>query len=285
MKVKDSTKNNWYGYCSIPNNMKKLLGILFALFTLTTYSQEYDDVYYTVYDDTPTASNDTLIEESDTYITNNYYTDYTSRINRFHRRPYYTSYWSYYNPYWYSYFYYGHYSSLSFYWWWNSPWGYGYYSDYNYPYWYSHNHHNHHGYNNHYSAHNTYYGPHYKKSNGDKKIKTVKTISKIKSKPVNNHIVKTHNKPIKPHHTYTTRASSYTSPNKVRPRNVSNNKTYNKPITKVNTNRTQYPTRPKVTNHQIYNRPSRTFTPRTNSFNKVRSSSTPTKSYSRSRPR
>ena len=34
--------------------------------------------------------------------------------------------------------------------------------------------------------HNTYYGPHYKKSNGDKKIKTVKTVSKVKSKPVNN---------------------------------------------------------------------------------------------------
>ena len=85
--------------------MKKLLFILFILTTLTTYSQEYyDDVYYTVDD---YQEIDTVIEK-DVYITNNYYTDYTSRINRFHRRPYYTSYWSYYNPYWY----YGYYSNI-----------------------------------------------------------------------------------------------------------------------------------------------------------------------------
>ena len=63
--------------------MKKILVILFTLFSLTSYSQkEYDDVYYTVYDV------DTIEEETTTYDT-----DYTSRIHRFHKRSNYVSYW------------------------------------------------------------------------------------------------------------------------------------------------------------------------------------------------
>jgi len=135
--------------------MRIILTILVIFFTITSYSQEYDDVYWTVYDV------DTIEEESTTTIINNYYTDYTSRINRFHKRPYYASYWSYYNPYWDSYYHYGHYSNVSFYWWLNRYWGLG-WNYYNYSYW-----------NSYYPTYhyvNNHYHPHLRTSNPNKKV-------------------------------------------------------------------------------------------------------------------
>jgi len=129
--------------------MKKILILLFGLYTLTSYSQENDDVYWTVYDV------DTVEEETTTTITNNYYTNYTSRINRFHRRPYYASYWSYYNFYYYpiynGYWWYNPYKHYSWHW---SPY-------YNYAYWYSY-------YPTYHYAHNHHH-PHLRTSNPNKK--------------------------------------------------------------------------------------------------------------------
>jgi len=260
--------------------MKKLLGILFVCLTLTTYSQEYDDLYYTVYDDTTVESTDTLVDESNTYVTNNYYTDYpsyTSRIRRFHSNLFYFSYWSFNNIFWSSY-YYPHSDWYS--WYGYNPYSYYYgYYGWNYNNWYSHHHHNHHWYNNHSYATNTYYGPHYKKSQVNKKIKTIKSVSKVKPKPVINKGVRTVNKPIKTSTTYTTRSQSHNSINKVSAYNGVNSRTYNKPTPKVNTHR------PKVTTHQTYQRPTRSFTPRSNSFNRNRTTTPSPKTYNRSRPR
>ena len=140
---------------------KKLLLILFSLITFTSYSQENDDVYWTMYDA------DTIEQETTTNITNNYYCDYTSRINRFYRRPFYASYWSYHNPYWYSY----HYPFYLGYYWYNP---YRYYSwywspHYNYAYWYSYR-------PNYYFSHYypTYYHPHYRTANNAINKKQIK---------------------------------------------------------------------------------------------------------------
>lgn len=168
--------------------MKKLIALLFTLFTLTSYSQkeDNDDVYWTVYD------TDTVEEETSTYVTNNYYTDYTSRIYRFHRSPYYTSYWSYYNPYWYSY-YYPFYTS--YYWWSYRPfWSY-----------YGFNNHHHH-YSHWYSYYPTHHYAYHKKSNIDKKkvvYKPKKIVKKLKD--IKRPVYQTYTKPksiVKEHPTY-----------------------------------------------------------------------------------
>jgi len=157
--------------------MRTILIILIILFTVTTYSQENDDIYWTIYDV------DTVEEETNTYIPNNYYTDYTSRINRFHRRPYYTSYWSYHNPYWYSY-YYPFYTS--YYWWWYSPYKYysyhsfynSWHSLYNYSHWYTYRptyHYSH--------RHKPHHYVHHKKSNSNKKQVVYKPVKTNKPRP------------------------------------------------------------------------------------------------------
>ena len=265
--------------------MKKLLGILFACLTLTTYSQEYDDLYYTVYDDKTSASSDTLLKETTTYVTNNYYTDYpsyTTRMRRFYSDFWYVSYWSFNNIFWYSSYYPYNWYNYS----WYNPYNsyYGYYG-WNYNNWYSHHHHNHHWYNNHSYASNTYYGPHYRKTTGNKKIKTVKPVSKVKPQRVINKEVRSVNKPIKTPPTYTSRSKSPNSTNKVRAYNGVNTRTYNKPTPKATPHKSHYTNRSKVTTHQTYQRPTRSFTPRSNSFNRNRTSPTPTKTYNRARPR
>jgi len=263
--------------------MKKLLGILFACLTLTTYSQEYDDLYYTVYDDTTSVSSDTLVEENTTYVTYNYYTDYpsyTSRMKRFHSDFWYVSYWSFNNIFWYSFYYPYNWYNYS----WYNP--YNYYSGYyggNYYSWYPYHHHNNHWYNNHSYASNTYYGPHYRKATGNKNIKTVKTVSKIKPKPVIKREVRSVNKPTKTQTTYTSRSKSQNSSNKVRAYNGVNTRTYNKSPKPI-TPRRNYTSRPTVTKPQTYKRPTQSFTPRNNSIS-PRTSSSPTKHYSRPRPR
>ena len=155
---------------------KKLLLILFSLITFTSYSQENDDVYWTMYDA------DTIEQEITTNITNNYYCDYTSRINRFYRRPFYASYWSYHNPYWYSY----HYPFYLGYYWYNP---YRYYSwywspHYNYAYWYSYR-------PNYYFSHYypTYYHPHYRTANNTNNKKQIKK-STYKPTKVNSTVYK-----------------------------------------------------------------------------------------------
>ena len=199
--------------------MRKLLMGICVLFTLNSYSQ-YDDLYYTADDYVALTESDTIIEETDTYITNNYYSeypDYTSRINRFYNNLFYVSYWSFSNIFWSSYYYpYNNwYSSY----WYNPYWygGYGGYYGWNYNnnWWYSnHNHHNHHNWhNNRHYANNSYYGPRYRKSNGNKNVKTVrpitkhhtphkvatnkqvKTITHVKPKTVKTNVVRNYNKP------------------------------------------------------------------------------------------
>jgi hypothetical protein len=113
----------------------------------------------------------------------------------------------------------------------------------------------------------------------NKKIKTIKSVSKVKPKPVINKGVRTVNKPIKTSTTYTTRSQSHNSINKVSAYNGVNSRTYNKPTPKVNTHR------PKVTTHQTYQRPTRSFTPRSNSFNRNRTTTPSPKTYNRSHPR
>ena len=150
--------------------MRIILTILIILFTVTTYSQENDDIYWTIYDV------DTIEEETTTYDT-----DYISRIRRFHSNLLYVSYWSYYNPYWYSY-YYPFYTS--YYWWWYSPYKYyschsfynGGYSSYNYSHWYTYRptyHYSHH--------HKTHHYAHHKKSNSNKKQVIYKPVKINKS--------------------------------------------------------------------------------------------------------
>ena len=150
--------------------MKKILILLFGLYTLTSYSQEYDGIYWTLADykdDIDTT------EEITTYSTDNQYTDYSSRINRFYRLPFYVSYWSYYNPYWDSYYHYGHYSNRSFYWWLNRYWGFG-WNYYDYAYWYSYQP------TYHYAHHHHHY-PHLRTSNPGGKV-VVNTPRKVTHK-------------------------------------------------------------------------------------------------------
>ncbi len=212
--------------------MKKIIIVLFALFTLTSYSQDNDDIYWTVYDV------DTVEEETNTYVTNNYYTDYTSRINRFHRHPYYTSYWSYHNPYWYSY-YYPFYTS--YYWWWGyNSWSYyGWYSPYRN--WYSHYNYSHYYRPTYYYAHHSHNHNYYKKSNPNKKqvvhnpkyIK--KPVYKTHSKPknINKPTYQTYSKPkptIKKYPTYSKPVKyTHVKPQPTRPVNIIKKPQYIKP--------------------------------------------------------
>ena len=67
-----------------------------VLFTLNSYSQDAD-LYYTVDDYNSVSDTDTIVEETDTYITNNYYNEYptySNRIRRFYSDFWYVSYWS-----------------------------------------------------------------------------------------------------------------------------------------------------------------------------------------------
>lgn len=130
--------------------------VILLVTSLLTFAQDNDDIYWTVYDA------DTVEEETNTYITNNYYTNYSSRISRFHRRPFYASYWSYHNPYWYSYYYpfytgyyWGWYNPYRYYSWYHTPY-------YNYAYWYSY-------YPTYHYAHNHHHHPHWRTANSNKK--------------------------------------------------------------------------------------------------------------------
>jgi len=218
--------------------MRIILITLFALFTLSSFSQDNDDIYWTIYDV------DTVEEETNTYVTNNYYTDYTSRINRFHRHPYYTSYWSYHNPYWYSY-YYPFYTS--YYWWWGyNSWSYyGWYSPYRN--WYSHYNYSHYSRPTYYYAYNHHHHNSYKKSNTNKK----QIVSKHKK--INMPVYKTYSKP-----KYNVKTPIYTKPVSVKYVHVETN-TSKRPTKKFNLHPT-VPTKPNPDRHKISS-PSRVTSP------------------------
>ena len=292
--------------------MRKLFIGVCMLFTLNSYSQ-YDDIYYTVDDYNAVVDTDITEQETDTYITNNYYTEYPSysaRIRRFHSDLWYISYWSLSNIFWYSW--YNPYDYWYSYSWYNPYWNYYGYYGWNYynNYWYSHHHHNH-WYNNHYYAHNSYYGPHYRKStntsNGNVKTivkqttphkivtkKEVKTVAHVKPKPVTKNEVKTvaHVKP-KPVTTSAVKTYTYNNYNRPKP-STKVTKSYNhynrpKPSTKVtksynNSNRNK----PVRYNHVKPNNSSRTVrsnhTKPSNYTNTTRRTSSPTPKRSYNKP-
>ena len=207
---------------------KKLLLILFSLITLSSYSQENDDVYWTMYDA------DTVEQETTTHITNNYY-NYTSRINRFYRRPFYASYWSYHNPYWYSYHCYPFY--VGYYWGYNPYIYYGWHSPHNYSYWYSNR-------PTYYYAHydqNVYYS-NYRKANNEKK-----TVAKTSYKPSKTKPTAVRYKP-SPTLKHTPKHSSYSRPKSVR---------YNNPKQIQPRPKSTSPSTPKYTRPKSIQRPTK----------------------------
>ncbi|WP_423128144.1 hypothetical protein [Gaoshiqia sp. Z1-71] len=128
--------------------------------TLKNYILETDrpsaDAHYYDMEGMELIGSDTTVYENDreiNYVINNYYDaddlDFSYRINRFHRYPYYSSYyWNryYYDPFYYPYYSWGYYDPWYYDYWygpsfgfgfgigWYSPW---YYSSWGYPY-YSH---------------------------------------------------------------------------------------------------------------------------------------------------
>ena len=226
--------------------MRKLLGILCACLTLTTYSQEYDDLYYTVSDYNQLEKSDTLTSTNDTHITYNYYGEYPSyrmRLKRFYSSFFYLSYWSFNNIWWSSYYYPYHY--------WRGYWQ----NSYGYQGW---------NHNNWYLSYRhltpTYYGPYYRKGG---KPKYSQNISKVKSRPRPTKVIKK-----RPPITHNVRSTVY-------PRKVVNNTISSRPHRSSRT-----PVRP----HSTYKRPSTSFTPRNKSLSRPRTP-TSTKNYTRPRPR
>ena len=226
--------------------MRKLLGILCACLTLTTYSQEYDDLYYTVTDYTQLEESDTISTTPTTHNTYHYYSEYPSyrsRLKRFHSSFLYLSYWSFNNMWWSSYYYPYHYWRG----YWHNP--YGYYG-WNQNNWYL----------SHRRATPTYYGPHYRKGGTPKYSPN---ISKVKSRPVSPQVVKK-----RPPITRNVRSSVYTT--KVINKNISH-----RPVRSRTT---------PIRSHSTYKRPPTSFTPRNKSLSRPRTSPS-TKNYSRPRPR
>ena len=210
--------------------MKLIYIILFSLITLSSYSQDNDDVYLTMYDA------DTIEQETTTNITNNYYYDYTSRINRFYRRPYYASYWSYHNPYWYSFHCYPFY--VGYYWGYNPYIYYGWHSPYYYSYWYS----NRPTYYYAHYDHNVYYTNH-RKANIKKK-----PISRTSYKPTKTKPASIKHKPIEPTRVYNGYQKSPTKYQYKKPINrstpVKNMPIYTKPRSSPNVVRNVVRTKP-----------------------------------------